>query len=140
MLIDCSLFLSMNQIAAAAYLYMWCSSWKHSFVTKNFHQHFYFDPNEFLLLQTEKFEATTLSYSRDLKIIKFMTQRFISAQKMKFFIKNFFSFLGIWSRLLKKSFMENFIFCAAQDTFDTRETMHGIQYYYCRNNFRNYGD
>ena len=40
-------------------------------------------------------------------------------QKMKFFIKNFFSkcdqirsFLRIWSHLLKKSFMENFMFCA----------------------------
>ena len=38
---------------------------------------------------------------------------------MKFFIKDFFSQcdqirrkLGIWSHLLKKSLMENFIFCA----------------------------
>ena len=38
---------------------------------------------------------------------------------MKFFIKDFFSqcdqirtFLWIWSLLLKKSLMENFIFCA----------------------------
>ena len=38
---------------------------------------------------------------------------------MKFSIKDFFSkcdqirnFLGIWSHLLKKSIMENFIFCA----------------------------
>ena len=37
---------------------------------------------------------------------------------MKFSIKDFFSkcdqmhsFLGIWSHLLKKSFLENFIFC-----------------------------
>ena len=43
----------------------------------------------------------------------------ITAQKMKFFIKVFFSkcaqirsFLRIWSHLLKKSLMENFIFCA----------------------------
>ena len=41
------------------------------------------------------------------------------AQKMKFFIKDFFSkydqiysFLRIWSHLLKKFLMENFIFCA----------------------------
>ena len=41
-----------------------------------------------------------------------------TAQKMKFSIKNFFSkyeqirsFLQIWSHLLKKSLMENFIFC-----------------------------
>ena len=39
---------------------------------------------------------------------------------MKFFIKDFFSkydhicsFLQIWSFLLKKSLMENFIFCAS---------------------------
>ena len=43
----------------------------------------------------------------------------LSAQKMKFSIKNFFSKcdqirrkLQIWSHLLKKSLMENFIFCA----------------------------
>ena len=42
-----------------------------------------------------------------------------TVQKMKFSIKNFFgkcdqirSFLRIWSHLLKKSLMENFIFCA----------------------------
>ena len=41
-----------------------------------------------------------------------------TAQKMKFSIKDFFSkcdqirsFLRIWSHLLRKSFMENFIFC-----------------------------
>ena len=44
----------------------------------------------------------------------------LTAQKMKFSIKDFFSkceeirsFLGIWSHLLKKCLMENFIFCAA---------------------------
>ena len=43
----------------------------------------------------------------------------ITAQKMKFSIKDFFSkcdqirsFLRIWSHLLKKSLMENLIFCA----------------------------
>ena len=42
-----------------------------------------------------------------------------TAQKMKFSITDFFSkgeqirrFLRIWSHLLKKSVMENFIFCA----------------------------
>ena len=42
-----------------------------------------------------------------------------TAQKMKFSIKDFFSkcdqirsFLRIWSHILKKSLMENFIFCA----------------------------
>ena len=43
------------------------------------------------------------------------------AQKMKFPIQDFFSkcdqirsFLRIWSHLLKKSLMQNFIFCAVQ--------------------------
>ena len=43
-----------------------------------------------------------------------------AAQKMKFSIKDYFSkcdqirsFLRIWSHLLQKSLMENFIFCAA---------------------------
>ena len=47
---------------------------------------------------------------------------FFTAQEMKFSIKGFFSkcdqicsFLGIWSHLLKKSLMENFIFCAVFD-------------------------
>ena len=50
-----------------------------------------------------------------------------TAQKMKFFIKDFFSkfdqirsFLRIWSHLVKKSLMENFIFCAVlQVTWET---------------------
>ena len=47
--------------------------------------------------------------------------RIINAQKMKFSIKDFFSncgqirsFLQIWSPLLKKSLMENFIFCVVR--------------------------
>ena len=46
----------------------------------------------------------------------------ITAQKLKFSIKDFFgkcdqirSFLRIWSHLLKESFMENFIFCAVNN-------------------------
>ena len=46
-------------------------------------------------------------------------QKYTTAQKMKFSIKDFFSkcdqirsFLRIWSHLLKKSLIENFIFCA----------------------------
>ena len=49
---------------------------------------------------------------------------FHTAQKMKFFIKVFFSKcdqicrkLRIWSHLLKKSFMENFIICAVEFHF-----------------------
>ena len=33
-------------------------------------------------------------------------------QKMKFSIKDFFSYLRIWSHLMKKSLMKNFMFCA----------------------------
>ena len=50
-----------------------------------------------------------------------MKQWTSTAQKMKFFIKDFFSecdqirnFLRIWPYLLKKSLIENFIFCAVQ--------------------------
>ena len=35
-----------------------------------------------------------------------------TTQKMKFSIKDFFSVLRIWSHLLEKSLMENFVFCA----------------------------
>ena len=44
-----------------------------------------------------------------------------AAQKIKFYIKDFFSkcdqirsFLRVWSHLLKKSLMENFILCAVR--------------------------
>ena len=49
------------------------------------------------------------------------------AQKMKFFIEDFFSKcdqirrkLRIWSHLLKKCLMKNFIFCAVLDTFPSK--------------------
>ena len=54
-------------------------------------------------------------------LCKFTIQKFLfnTAQKMKFSIKHFFSksdqirsFLQIWSHLLKKSLMENFLLCA----------------------------
>ena len=52
-----------------------------------------------------------------------------TAQKMKFSIKDFFSKcdqirrkLQIWSHLLKKTLMENFIFCAILDVW--RELFH----------------
>ena len=50
----------------------------------------------------------------------------ITAQKMKFSIKDFFSkcdqirtFLRIWSHLLKKSLIENFVFCVAYSTLSS---------------------
>ena len=52
-----------------------------------------------------------------------------TAQKMKFPFKDFFSkydqirsLLWIWSHLLKKFLMENFIFCAAKSTYKTNLT------------------
>ena len=52
---------------------------------------------------------------------KFKESFVSTTQKMKFSVKDFFSkcdqirsLLGIWSRLLKKSLMENFIFCAVK--------------------------
>ena len=51
---------------------------------------------------------------------------------MKFLIKDFFSkcdqicsFLRIWSHLLKKSLMENFIFCAVRD-FSCQATLKNV--------------
>ena len=51
-------------------------------------------------------------------------KRLHTAQKMKFSIKDFFSkcdqirsFLLIWLHLLKKFFMENFIFCAVAESW-----------------------
>ena len=53
-----------------------------------------------------------------------MFSRIYPAQKMKFSIKDFFSkcdqirsFLRIWSHLLKRSLMENFVFCAVLVTW-----------------------
>ena len=50
---------------------------------------------------------------------KYFRSCYTTAQKMKFSIKDFLcicdqirSFFRIWSHLLKKSLMENFIFCA----------------------------
>ena len=50
---------------------------------------------------------------------------YITAQKAKFSMKDSFSkcdqilsFLRIWSHLLKKTFMENFIFCAERPSWD----------------------
>ena len=48
---------------------------------------------------------------------------------MKFYVKDFFSkcdqirsFLGIWSHLLKKSLMDNFIFCAVKSLKSVRSS------------------
>ena len=61
--------------------------------------------------------------------LKYIVMPSIITQKMKFSFKDFFcksdrirSFLRIWSRLMKKSSMENFIFCAVYDDSDLRIT------------------
>ena len=52
------------------------------------------------------------NYSKILRMIRSSN----TARKTKFSIKDFFSnFLRIWSHLLKKSLMENFIFRAVKD-------------------------
>ena len=70
---------------------------------------------------------STFNFVVNLKVINefWITKTaFYTAQKIKFFIKNFFSkcdeigsFLQIWSHLPKKSLMENFIFCAMLLTY-----------------------
>ena len=64
------------------------------------------------------FPSCVLILIMTLKLLKLI------AQTVKFFIKDFFSkcalirsFLRIWSHLLKKSLMGNFIFCAVSKLF-----------------------
>ena len=63
----------------------------------------------------ENFDLTILNQNHAFQLYV----RIYTAQKMKFYIKDFFSKcdqicrkLLIWSHLLKKSLMENFIVCA----------------------------
>ena len=58
------------------------------------------------------------------KLLHFIMTKTDTAQKMKFSIKDFFSkcdqirsFLLIWSHLLKKSLIEDFIFCGVRQPF-----------------------
>ena len=74
----------------------------------------------FLIFQFSLDYLTSDRPYSDRKLYKILSFTFNTAQKMKFSIKDFFSkfdqipnFLRIWSHLLKKSIMENFIFCAA---------------------------
>ena len=66
------------------------------------------------------FPSCVLILIMTLKLLKLI------AQTVKFFIKDFFSkctqirsFLRIWSHLLKKSLMGNFIFCAVNSSPDS---------------------
>ena len=61
------------------------------------------------------------AFYKRLQILEFFWIIQNAAQKMKFFIKDFFSqcdqigiYLRIWSRLLKKPLMKYFIFCAVK--------------------------
>ena len=67
----------------------------------------------------------------------------VTAQKVKFSIKNFFSkgdqirsFRQIWSHWLKKSFMENFIFCSVCAVVFLADSFHFFQralyYFICK--------
>ena len=65
------------------------------------------------------FTAQNTKVSPNFLVWKFRENAKITAPKMKFSIKDFFSKcdqirrkMRIWSHLLKKSLMENFIFCA----------------------------
>ena len=65
----------------------------------------------------------------------------ITAQKMKFSIKDFFSKcdqirkkLQIWSHLLKKFLMENFIFCAVNIALDWSSWKKMAHKYFLRDN------
>ena len=59
------------------------------------------------------------------------------AEKIKFSIKDFCSFLRTWSQLLKKSLMANFIFCARRVLFERSEAQlrfHTSNYNSCNHN------
>ena len=65
----------------------------------------------FHIIETSVMKELNLKCSQDSD--KHLKWRAFTAQKMKFFIKDFFSsFQRIWSHLLKKSLIENLIFCA----------------------------
>ena len=71
-------------------------------------------------VMSDKWTYEGKSQTRDIRQCSFIT-----AQKMKFSIKDFFSksdqirsFLRVWSHLLKISFMENFIFCAVHSSLN----------------------
>ena len=66
----------------------------------------------------------------------------VTAQKMKFSIKDSFSKcdqirrkLQIWSNLWKKSLMERFIFCAVSGWTSTKFSIHKLSYFPCCVNF-----
>ena len=78
-----------------------------------------YSSSHFLVFGKNNSEYGHFSSSENSGIENIPHSRRITAQKVKFSIKDFFSkcdqicsFLLIWSYFLKKSLMENFIFCA----------------------------
>ena len=84
------------------------------------------EPFSYRKLSGDRFERLKLpfyNFTFEFKLrtqlhVKQVTLAIYTAQKIKFFIKDFFSkcdqirsFLRIWSHILKKSLIENFIFC-----------------------------
>ena len=81
------------------------------------------DLENFLVLDDFNSEMTDSSL-KDFCLLYSLKNLTNTAQKMKFFIKDFFSIcdqirkkLHIWSHLLKKSLIENFVFCAVKETY-----------------------
>ena len=79
------------------------------------------DNNKFSSSSSVISEAGNISIGCDFQKSNTKLSPYNTAQKMKFSIKYFFSkcdqirsFLPIWSHLLRKSLIENFIFCAVQ--------------------------
>ena len=75
-----------------------------------------------LIICFEVFHKFTTSTTSICQYLRGKHLLFYTAQKLKFSIKDFFSkcdqirsFLQIWPHLLKKSLIENFIFCAVLD-------------------------
>ena len=67
----------------------------------------------------------------DMDLVIMSDKKGITAQKMKFSIKDFFSKcdqirskLRIWSHLLKKSLVESFIFCAVNVIMSSNVAFH----------------
>ena len=85
-------------------------------------------------LQLTLAQYVNLTYPRYSKVVldifwkSYVCPIYVTAQKIKFSFKDFFSkcdqihsFLRIWLHLLKKSLMENFLFCALRPVSKWRE-------------------
>ena len=107
-------------------------SWSHASITRNTRGIFEMEAKKNKLCTFFK-EPTPLSNFCDETLLRKYT-----AQKLKFSIKNFISKcdqirgkLRIWSHLLKKSIMENFIFCAVIVNYFKTPTLESRLYCWC---------